>query len=93
MLHCSHRVPETPHDFTDEMLINDAVVHEFDVIRYLTGEEIKNVKVGSAGLRVIPTPASTIRSMSFSRLRMACSPMSKSSLMRNSGTSSDSGCF
>ena len=33
MLHCSHRVPETPHDFTNEMLINDAVVHEFDVIR------------------------------------------------------------
>ena len=45
MLHCSHRVPETPHDFTNEMLINDAVVHEFDVIRYLTGEEIKNVQV------------------------------------------------
>ena len=44
-LHCSHRVPETPHDFTNEMLINDAVVHEFDVIRYLTGEEIKNVQV------------------------------------------------
>jgi myo-inositol 2-dehydrogenase/D-chiro-inositol 1-dehydrogenase len=45
MLHCSHRVPETPQDFTNEMLINDAVVHEFDVIRYLTGEEIKNVQV------------------------------------------------
>ena len=27
------------------MLINDSVVHEFDVIRYLTGEEIKNVQV------------------------------------------------
>src|ERR1700758_2609805 len=45
MLHCSHRVPETPQDFTNEMLINDAVVHEFDAIRYLTGEEIKNVQV------------------------------------------------
>jgi myo-inositol 2-dehydrogenase / D-chiro-inositol 1-dehydrogenase len=45
MLHCSHRVPETPQDFTNEMLINDAVVHEFDAIRYLTGQEIKNVQV------------------------------------------------
>jgi myo-inositol 2-dehydrogenase/D-chiro-inositol 1-dehydrogenase len=45
MLHCSHRVPEVPQNFTNEMLINDAVVHEFDVIRYLTGEEIKNVQV------------------------------------------------
>ena len=45
MLHCSHRNPETPPGFTNEMLINDSVVHEFDVIRYLTGEEIKNVQV------------------------------------------------
>jgi myo-inositol 2-dehydrogenase / D-chiro-inositol 1-dehydrogenase len=45
MLHCSHRNPETPRGFTNEMLINDSVVHEFDAIRYLTGEEIKNVQV------------------------------------------------
>jgi myo-inositol 2-dehydrogenase/D-chiro-inositol 1-dehydrogenase len=45
MLHCYHRVPETPPGFTNEMLINDAVVHEFDIIRYLTGEEIKSVQV------------------------------------------------
>ena len=45
MLHCSHRNPETPPGFTNEMLINDSVVHEFDVIRYLTGEEIRNVQV------------------------------------------------
>ena len=45
MLHCSHRNPETPPGFTNEMLINDSVVHEFDVIRYLTGEEIKSVQV------------------------------------------------
>jgi myo-inositol 2-dehydrogenase / D-chiro-inositol 1-dehydrogenase len=37
MLHCSHRVPETPHDFTNEMLINDAVVHEFDVLEIENG--------------------------------------------------------
>jgi myo-inositol 2-dehydrogenase / D-chiro-inositol 1-dehydrogenase len=45
MLHCSHRNPETPREFTNEMLINDSVVHEFDAIRYLTGEEIKSVQV------------------------------------------------
>jgi myo-inositol 2-dehydrogenase/D-chiro-inositol 1-dehydrogenase len=45
MLHCSHRNPAAPPGFTNEMLINDSVVHEFDVIRYLTGEEIKNVQV------------------------------------------------
>jgi myo-inositol 2-dehydrogenase / D-chiro-inositol 1-dehydrogenase len=45
ILHCSHRNPETPREFTNEMLINDSVVHEFDAIRYLTGEEIKSVQV------------------------------------------------
>jgi myo-inositol 2-dehydrogenase/D-chiro-inositol 1-dehydrogenase len=45
MLHCSHRVADVPQNFTNEMLINDAVVHEFDAIRYLTGEEIKSVQV------------------------------------------------
>ncbi|MDQ2763988.1 MAG: Gfo/Idh/MocA family oxidoreductase [Pseudomonadota bacterium] len=45
MLHFAHRNPDTPPGFTNEMLINDSVVHEFDAIRYLTGEEIKNVQV------------------------------------------------
>jgi myo-inositol 2-dehydrogenase / D-chiro-inositol 1-dehydrogenase len=45
MLHFYHRNPEAPPGFTSEMLINDAVVHEFDAIRYFTGEEIKNVQV------------------------------------------------
>jgi len=45
MLHCSHRNPEVRPGFTNEMLINDSVVHEFDAIRYLTGEEIKDVQV------------------------------------------------
>ena len=45
MLHCSHRNPESSREFTNEMLINDSVVHEFDIIRYLAGEEIKNVQV------------------------------------------------
>lgn len=45
MLHCRHRNPDTPAGFTNEMLINDSVVHEFDAIRYLTGEEITSVQV------------------------------------------------
>ena len=45
MLHCAHRNPDTPPGFTNEMLINDSVVHEFDAVRFLTGEEITSVQV------------------------------------------------
>jgi myo-inositol 2-dehydrogenase/D-chiro-inositol 1-dehydrogenase len=45
MLHHQHRNPNTPAGFTNEMLINDSVVHEFDAIRYFTGEEITSVQV------------------------------------------------
>jgi myo-inositol 2-dehydrogenase/D-chiro-inositol 1-dehydrogenase len=33
MLHCAHRNPEVPPEFTNEMLISDSVAHEFDIIR------------------------------------------------------------
>lgn len=45
MLHHQHRNPATPPGFTNEMLINDSVVHEFDAIRFFTGEEITSVQV------------------------------------------------
>ncbi|WP_104182252.1 Gfo/Idh/MocA family protein [Arthrobacter sp. B0490] len=45
MLHCAHRNPRTNAGFTNEMIINDSVVHEFDAIRFLTGEEITSVQV------------------------------------------------
>lgn len=45
MLHCVHRNPGTPSGFTEQMLIHDSVVHEFDVIRFLTGQEISTVQV------------------------------------------------
>ncbi len=45
MLHCQHRNPSAPPTFTSAMLINDSVVHEFDAIRFLTGEEITSVQV------------------------------------------------
>jgi myo-inositol 2-dehydrogenase / D-chiro-inositol 1-dehydrogenase len=45
MLHCSHRNPGSRREFTNEMFITDSVAHEFDIIRYLTGGEIKSVQV------------------------------------------------
>ncbi|PYI66169.1 inositol 2-dehydrogenase [Arthrobacter livingstonensis] len=45
VLHHQHRNPDTPAGFTNEMLINDSVVHEFDAIRFFTGEEITSVQV------------------------------------------------
>ncbi len=71
MLHCAHRNPDTPPGFTNEMLINDSVVHEFDVIRYLTGDEIKNVQVRLGRASAMPPLVSTIRS-STHRDRQRC---------------------
>jgi myo-inositol 2-dehydrogenase/D-chiro-inositol 1-dehydrogenase len=45
MLHHQHRNPDTTAAFTNTMLINDSVVHEFDAIRFFTGEEITSVQV------------------------------------------------
>ena len=45
MLHHQHRNAATPSGFTNEMLINDSVVHEFDAVRFFTGEEIVSVQV------------------------------------------------
>lgn len=44
-LHHQHRNPTTPAGFTNEMIINDSVVHEFDAVRFFTGEEIVSVQV------------------------------------------------
>ncbi|MEC4020102.1 Gfo/Idh/MocA family protein [Streptomyces sp. H27-D2] len=52
MLHCKHRNMATPPGFTNQMMINDSVVHEFDTTRWLLGQEITAVSV----LR--PTPSS-----------------------------------
>lgn len=56
MLHCAHRNPDVPEGYPESNVITEAVVHEFDIIRYLTGEEITGVQVrkgrptGHAGL-------------------------------------------
>jgi myo-inositol 2-dehydrogenase/D-chiro-inositol 1-dehydrogenase len=51
MLHNRHRNAGSPPGFTETMLINDSVVHEMDVTRWLLGQEITAVTV----LR--PTPS------------------------------------
>ncbi|MFK4101293.1 Gfo/Idh/MocA family protein [Streptomyces sp. NPDC019531] len=45
MLHQRHRNPAMPEWFTEEMLINDSVVHEMDVTRWLLDQEITAVTV------------------------------------------------
>ncbi|MEU5431342.1 Gfo/Idh/MocA family oxidoreductase [Streptomyces olivoreticuli] len=45
MLHCRHRNAATPPGFTEQMMINDSVVHEIDVTRWLLGQEIAAVTV------------------------------------------------
>jgi len=45
MLHHRHRNPAQPPWFTEQMLINDSVVHEMDVTRWLLGQEIAAVTV------------------------------------------------
>ncbi|MEU7163797.1 Gfo/Idh/MocA family oxidoreductase [Streptomyces morookaense] len=51
MLHCTHRNVATPPGYTGPMMINDSVVHEIDVTRWLLGQEITAVQV----LRPAPT--------------------------------------
>lgn len=53
LMHCAHRNPSAPPDFTSEMMIFDSVVHEFDTTRWLLGEEIAAVSVRH------PRPTST----------------------------------
>ncbi|MCH8560305.1 MULTISPECIES: Gfo/Idh/MocA family protein [unclassified Nesterenkonia] len=45
MLHHQHRNATVPATFSEEMLIHDSVVHEFDAVRFFSGEEIANVGV------------------------------------------------
>ncbi|TDC15367.1 Gfo/Idh/MocA family oxidoreductase [Streptomyces sp. 8K308] len=45
MLHCRHRNVSVHSYFTEPMLINDSVAHEFDAARWLLGQEITAVTV------------------------------------------------
>ena len=44
-LHCAHRNPEVPESYHNDMLIFDSVVHEIDVVRFLTNSPIESVEV------------------------------------------------
>lgn len=44
-LRCQHRNPSVPEGYTNEMLINDSVVHEIDTVRFLTDSAIVAVDV------------------------------------------------
>ncbi|SNS29205.1 myo-inositol 2-dehydrogenase [Geodermatophilus saharensis] len=45
LVHCAHRNPAVPPGVTTESIVNDSVVHEVDVARFLLGEEIAAVTV------------------------------------------------
>jgi myo-inositol 2-dehydrogenase/D-chiro-inositol 1-dehydrogenase len=45
MMHCAHRIPEVPPHYTAEMAINEAVIHEIDLVRWLFDDEITAVQV------------------------------------------------
>src|SRR5579859_3186721 len=45
MLRCLHRNPSVPDGYTQPMLINDSVVHEFDVVPWLADAKITSVEV------------------------------------------------
>lgn len=45
MLRGVHRNPSVPDSYTQEMLITDSVVHEFDVVPWLAGGTIRSVEV------------------------------------------------
>lgn len=44
-LHCAHRNPAVPDTYHNDMLIYDSVVHEIDIVRFLTDSPIKSVQV------------------------------------------------
>ncbi len=44
-LHCAHRNPEVPDSYHNDMLIFDSVVHEIDVVRFLTDSPVTTVEV------------------------------------------------
>ena len=45
MVRALHRNPSVPETYTNDMLITDSVVHEFDVVPWLAGSPVKSVEV------------------------------------------------
>ncbi|QHM73419.1 Gfo/Idh/MocA family oxidoreductase [Mixta intestinalis] len=45
MLHCAHRNPAVPESYTTDMAITSTLIHELDVLRWLTNDDYKTVQV------------------------------------------------
>ncbi|MDO5093670.1 MAG: Gfo/Idh/MocA family oxidoreductase [Propionibacteriaceae bacterium] len=45
MVHCAHRNPTVPEQYTWDMAINDTAIHEIDTMRWLLGEEFVSARV------------------------------------------------
>ena len=45
MLHCAHRNPSVPESYTTDMAITNTLIHELDVLRWLTNDDYKSVQV------------------------------------------------
>jgi len=45
LMHCAHRNPSVPPHFTSDMVVNDAAIHEIDLVRWLFDEEIAATSV------------------------------------------------
>lgn len=45
MVHNRHRNPSVPENYSSRMLIDDTAIHEIDTMRWMTGEEIVEVRV------------------------------------------------
>ncbi len=45
MVHCAHRNPTVPEQYTWDMAINDTAIHEIDLMRWLLGEEVVSARV------------------------------------------------
>ncbi|MCL3777607.1 MULTISPECIES: Gfo/Idh/MocA family oxidoreductase [unclassified Actinomyces] len=45
LVHCRHRNPSVPENYTTRNMIDDTAIHEIDVCRFLLGEEITSVRV------------------------------------------------
>ncbi|GLR07716.1 inositol 2-dehydrogenase [Mixta theicola] len=45
MLHCAHRNPTVPESYTTDMAITNTLIHELDVLRWLTNDDYKTVQV------------------------------------------------
>ncbi|RWR02382.1 inositol 2-dehydrogenase [[Pantoea] beijingensis] len=45
MLHCAHRNMNVPESYTTDMAITNTLIHELDVLRWLTDDDYKTVQV------------------------------------------------